>query len=310
MNAMNSSSSQIKVQLILPQEKISFNDKLKGFWQLVHADKPIGILLLLWPTLWALWIAGDGSPDWYVTLVFILCTVLIHSAAYAIDDFADRYIDSRVMRTHHRPIATGVIKPKEAIAVFVGLSLLAFMLVLTLNLITVLMSFVALGLAAAFPFVKRYTQLPQAFLGIASGWAVPMVFTAIQETVLPVTWVLLVATIIWVLIYDTEYAMVNRDDDLKADVKSAAILFGRNDVYFIGVLQLTMLGLLLWAGVLTERSWFYFIGTALSVVFFVRQQKLMHHDRKVGAFAAFQNNNCFGMTVFIILLIDYFITSG
>ena len=305
---MSSSSSQIKVQLLLPQEKVSFNDRLKGFWQLIHADKPIGILLLLWPVLWSLWIAGEGSPDWYITLVFILGAVLIHSAGYAIKDFADRHIDTRVMRGHHRPIARGIIKPGEAIAIFVVFSLLAFLLVLTLNLTTILMSFVALLLAVAYPFVKHYSQIAQVFLGLASGWAVPMVFTAIQDTVLPVTWVLFVATLVWVLIYDTEQAMVNRDEDLKTDVNSVAILFGENDVYVIGALQLIMIGMLLWVGLLADLSWFYFSGITLTMLFFVRQQKLMQRDKSLGAFVSFQNNNCFGMTVFLILLVEYFIT--
>ena len=305
---MSSSSSEIKVQLALPDEKVSLKDKLKGYWQLIRADKPIGIFLLLWPALWALWIAGEGNPDWYVTLVFILGTVLMRSSGCAINDYADRHIDGRVMRTCQRPIARGIIKPREAVATFVVLSLVAFVLVLTLNLATILMSFVAVVLAAVYPFMKRYTHLPQAFLGMAFGWAVPMAFTAIQNTVLPVTWVLFAATLIWALIYDTEYAMVDRDDDLKIGVKSTAILFGRFDVYIIGVLQVLMLGLLMWVGALADRSWFYFIGIALTSLFFVRQQQFIYLDNKDGAFQAFLNNNCFGMTVFIILLVDYFIT--
>jgi len=306
---MSSSLSQIKVQLILPEEQISRRDKLKGYWQLIRADKPIGIFLLMWPALWALWIAGDGNPDWYVTLVFVLGTVLMRSAGCAINDFADRRIDGLVERTARRPIAMGIVKPKEALIIFAVLSLVAFLLVLTLNLKTILLSLVAVALAAVYPFMKRFTNLPQAFLGIAFGWAVPMAFTAIQNTVQPVTWVLFAATLLWALIYDTEYAMVDRDDDIKIGVKSTAILFGRFDVYIIGILQLLMLALLLWAGEMADRSWFYFIAIALTSLFFARQQQLMRIDNREGAFAAFLNNNCFGMTVFLVLLLDYVITA-
>ena len=305
---MSNSSSQIKVQLALPDEKIGLHDKLKSYWQLIRADKPIGILFLLWPALWALWIAGKGNPDWYVTLVFILSAVLLRSAGSAINDYADRHIDGKVLRTRQRPIASGIIKPREAIAIFAGLGLVAFLLVLTLNLATILMFLGALALAAIYPFSKRFTYFPQAFLGIASGWGVVMAFAAIQNTVLPVTWVLYAATIVWVMIYDTEYAMVDREDDVKIGVKSTAVLFGKWDVYIIGLLQLTMLGLLFWVGALADRSWFYFVAVAFTSLFFVRQQQLMKRDIKAGAFAAFLNNNCFGMTLFIILLFDYIIS--
>lgn len=305
---MGSSSSQIKVQLALPQEKIGWKVKLRGLWQLIRADKPIGIFLLLWPALWALWLAGDGNPHWYVTLVFILGTILMRSAGCAINDYADRHIDGLVMRTCRRPIALGIVKPREAVAVFLVLSLLAFLLVLTLNIETILMSFVAVALAAIYPFMKRYTHLPQAFLGMAFGWAVPMAWTAVQGTVEPLAWVLFFATLVWALIYDTEYAMVDRDDDLKIGVKSTAVLFGQWDVYIIGLLQLLLIGLLLWVGWLDDRGWLYYTGVVLSVGFFIRQQQLMHIDNKAGAFAAFLNNNCFGMTVFIIIMLDFFVS--
>ncbi|MGD2118807.1 MAG: 4-hydroxybenzoate octaprenyltransferase [Chromatiales bacterium] len=294
---------------MLPQEKHPWPVRLRGFWQLIRADKPIGIFLLLWPALWALWIAGEGSPDWYVTLVFVFGTVLMRSAGCAVNDYADRHVDGRVMRTCQRPIATGIVKPKEAVLIFAGLSLIAFLLVLTLNLSTILMSFVALALAAVYPFMKRYTHLPQLFLGMAFGWAVPMAFTALQNQVLPVTWVLFAATLLWALIYDTEYAMVDRDDDIKIGVKSTAILFGKLDRYIIGLLQLLMIFLLMLVGDLAGRSWFYFLAILATSGFFIRQQQLMMQHGKEGAFAAFLNNNCFGMAVFLILLVDYWITS-
>lgn len=290
---------------MLPDEKLPWKVRLRGYWQLIRADKPIGIFLLLWPALWALWVAGEGSPNWYVTLVFILGTILMRSAGCAINDFADRHIDGRVARTCNRPIASGVVKPKEALLIFAGLSLIAFFLVLTLNWMTILMSFVAVLLAAVYPFMKRYTHFPQMVLGAAFGWAVPMAFTAIQETLPPVTWVLFAATLIWALIYDTEYAIVDREDDLKIGVKSTAIFFGKYDRLVIAALQLLMLVLLLVVGNMVELGWVYYTGVILSAAYFVRQQQLMHDYGPPGAFAAFLNNNCFGMTVFIVLMLDY-----
>jgi len=306
---MGNSLSQIKVQLVLPQEKVTFKVKLKGLWQLIRADKPIGILLLLWPALWALWIAGNGNPNWYVTLVFVMGTILMRSAGCAINDYADRLIDGRVSRTCQRPIATGVVKPKEALLVFALLSLIAFALVMTLNLSTILMSFIAVILAAIYPFMKRHTYFPQVFLGAAFGWAVPMAFTAIQDSVSLVTWVLFSVTLIWALIYDTEYAIVDREDDIKIGVKSTAVLFGQFDRLIIGFLQMVMLGLLVWVGELSGRSNFYLIGIVLSSSFFIRQQYLLHKHGRMGAFTAFLNNNHFGMAIFVILVIDYIITS-
>jgi 4-hydroxybenzoate polyprenyltransferase len=305
---MKTDESQIRVQLALPQDKVSIHEKLKGAWQLIRADKPIGILLLLWPALWALWIAGQGKPDWYVTLVFILGSVLVRSAGCAVNDFADRRIDQRVMRTCLRPIATGIIQPREALIIFGVLIASALMLVLTLNLHTILLSFVAVVLALIYPYTKRYTYFPQLVLGFAFGWIVPLAFSALGVEFQPVTWVLFVITMLWVLIYDTEYAMVDRDEDKLIGVKSIAIFFGEYDVLAIAVMQFIMIGLLLLVGEMMDRSWFYFVGVVLSSFYFVRQQILMSTDKKSGAFAAFLNNNCFGMTLFLLLLVDYIIT--
>ena len=305
---MKANDPQIKVQLVLPQEKISNKQKFKGAWQLIRADKPIGILLLLWPALWALWIAGEGRPDWYVTLVFILCSVLVRSAGCAVNDFADRRIDQRVMRTCLRPIATGVIKPREALLIFSILILLAMMLVLTLNLQTILLSLVAVVFAIIYPYTKRYTHFPQVVLGFAFGWIVPLAFSALGVEFQPVTWVLFIVTMLWVMIYDTEYAMVDREDDLLIGVKSIAIFFDKYDVIAIGAMQLVMIGLLLLVGEMADRGWVYFAGIILSSVYFIRQQHLMSMDKKSGAYAAFLNNNCFGMTIFLLLLVDYLVT--
>ena len=306
---MKGNQSQIKVQLILPQEKISFEEKLKGFWQLVRADKPIGILLLLWPSLWALWIAGNGNPDWYVMLVFILASLLVRSAGCAINDFADRRIDTRVSRTCMRPIATGIIRPKEALSVFAVLIVAALLLVMTLNLKTILLSLVAVFLALVYPYMKRYTHLPQVVLGLAFAWTVPLAYSALEVEFEPVTWVLFAITLLWVLTYDTEYAIVDRDDDIRIGVKSTAILFADWDVYFIGSFQLLTVLMFLLVGELADRSWFYFVGILLSSLFFIRQQYLMHLDKKSGAYAAFLNNNCFGLSVFLILIVDYVLTA-
>ena len=305
---MKNNQSQIKVQLILPQEKISFEEKLKGFWQLVRADKPIGILLLLWPSLWALWIAGNGNPDWYVMLVFILASLLVRSAGCAINDFADRRIDTRVSRTCMRPIATGIIRPKEALSVFAVLIVAALLLVMTLNLKTILLSLVAVFLALVYPYMKRYTHLPQVVLGLAFAWTVPLAYSALEVEFEPVTWVLFAITLLWVLTYDTEYAIVDRDDDIRIGVKSTAILFADWDVYFIGFFQLLTVLMFLLVGELADRSWLYFVGILLSSLFFIRQQYLMHLDKKSGAYAAFLNNNCFGLSVFLILIVDYVLT--
>jgi 4-hydroxybenzoate polyprenyltransferase len=225
-----------------------WRERLEAYWHLVRADRPIGIYLLLWPALWALWIAAAGVPPWWILLVFVVGTALMRSAGCAINDYADRGIDGQVERTAQRPLATGRVTPAEAVAVFVVLALIAFALVLTLNAKTIAHSFVAAGLAALYPFTKRFTHMPQLFLGLAFGWAVPMAFAAVQGEIPPVAWVLFAATVIWALVYDTMYAMVDREDDLAIGVKSSAILFGRYDRLVIGLLQLAMLGLLAWAG--------------------------------------------------------------
>ncbi len=279
--------------------------RLRAYLKLIRADRPIGILLLLWPALWGLWIAGEGFPPWQVMLIFVLGVALMRSAGCAINDFADRHIDGRVARTDQRPLVTGAIRPWEALAVFAVLSLLAFGLVLFLNAQTIRLSFVAVVLAAAYPFMKRFTHMPQLVLGMAFGMAVPMAFTALQGQVPLVGWVLFAATVVWALIYDTEYAMVDREDDLKIGVKSTAILFGRYDRLAIALLQLLMLLLLAWVGVLSARGWAYYVGLAVASLFFVRQQWLIRGREPRDCFAAFTSNNCFGMSVYFGLLVDY-----
>ncbi|MFM1892106.1 MAG: hypothetical protein RLZ44_1183 [Pseudomonadota bacterium] len=284
-----------------------WRERLGVYWQLVRADRPIGIYLLLWPALWALWIAGEGRPTWWVVAVFVAGTALMRSAGCAINDYADRHFDGAVERTQGRPLATGRASPREAIGVFVVLSLVAFALVLLLNPKTIAHSFIAVGLAALYPFTKRYTHMPQLFLGLAFGWAVPMAFTALQNQIPPVAWVLFAATVLWALIYDTMYAMVDRVDDLRIGVKSSAILFGRYDRALIAVLQLVMLGLLLLIGELTGRGAWYLAGLGVVAALFGYQQYLIRDRERQHCFAAFLNNHYVGMALFLGLALDYLV---
>lgn len=284
---------------------IAWRERLQLYWRLMRFDKPIGILLLLWPALWALWIAGNGRPDAKVVLVIALGVVVMRAAGCVINDYADRDFDPCVERTRQRPIAAGLVKPREALCLFVGLCLLAFALVLTLNLMTIGLSVVGAFLAASYPFTKRYTHLPQAYLGVAFGWAIPMAFAAEIEA-LPVTaWVLYLATILWALVYDTMYAMVDRDDDLKIGVKSTAILFGSRDRLILGVLQASMQSALIGVGLLAGLGKYYYLGLAAATGFFIYQQWLIRHREKPLCFRAFLNNNWYGAAVFLGIFVDY-----
>ncbi|MES9860223.1 MAG: 4-hydroxybenzoate octaprenyltransferase [Candidatus Thiodiazotropha sp. LLP2] len=283
----------------------AWRERLRNYAVLVRLHRPIGILLLLWPTLWSLWIAGEGSPPWGMVLVFSLGVAIMRSAGCAINDYADRDFDGHVARTESRPIAAGLVKPGEAIAVFVTLSLLAASLLIFLNWPTRFMSLVALGLATLYPFMKRFTHLPQVVLGAAFGWAVPMVFMALTGSLPLLAWLLFLSAILWALIYDTQYAMVDREDDLKIGVKSSAILFGRYDNLIIGVLQVVMIGLLILIGILSDRSELYYLGIAAAAVLFIYQQWLTREREPKACFKAFMNNNLFGMVVFVGLVLDF-----
>ena len=289
----------------LPPETVSLGERLSRYALLIRLNRPIGILLLLWPALWALWIAGDGHPDWHLVVIFCLGVFLMRSAGCAINDYADRDFDGHVARTRQRPIAAGLIQPKEALWVFVVLCLIAFGLVLLLDWKTIAMSFVAAFLAAVYPFMKRYTHLPQVVLGAAFGWAVPMAFMAQTGTVPPVAWLLFVATVIWAVIYDTQYAMVDREDDLRIGVKSTAILFGRFDLLIISLLQAVLLALLLLAGLWIEAKGAYLLGLIAAMGLTMYQQRLIRNRDPAGCFKAFLNNNYFGMVIFIGLVLDY-----
>jgi 4-hydroxybenzoate polyprenyltransferase len=284
---------------------VTWSERLRRYGLLIRLNKPIGILLLMWPTLWALWIAGNGQPAWQIVLIFMLGVALMRSAGCAINDYADRKIDGHVTRTRERPIASGLVSGKEAIGVFVLLCLLAFSLLFFLNWQTMLLSIGAVILAAGYPFMKRYTHLPQVVLGAAFGWAVPMAFMAVTESLPPVAWVLFAATLLWALIYDTQYAMVDREDDLKIGVKSTAILFGRYDLLIIGLLQLMLMGLLILTGVMAARGWVYYLGLVAGVGFFAYQLFISRNREPKACFEAFLNNNHFGMVVFLGLMLDY-----
>jgi len=256
-------------------------NRLHDYAKLIRADKPIGAALLLWPMLWALWVVSDGKPDWRVLLVFVIGTFLMRSAGCAINDFADRKIDGSVERSQHRPIVTGAVTPKEAVMVAVVLSIVSFMLVLTMNRLTVGLSFVAVGLAFLYPFTKRFTYWPQLFLGLAFGWAVPMVSAAQTGSVQPVAWLIYAVAIVWALAYDTIYAMVDRSDDIKLGVKSTAILFGQYEVTIVMLLQIAVLIAMAVIARSTGSGWL-FAGRAVVCRFFSGlpgpKHKLVHRQ--------------------------------
>jgi 4-hydroxybenzoate polyprenyltransferase len=279
-------------------------ERLRQYWLLARFDRPIGTLILLWPTLWALWVAGKGRPDTLVLAVFCLGVVLMRAAGCVINDYADRDFDPHVERTKQRPIAAGKVSPKEALIVFAVLCLSAFGLVLLMNSYTILLSFIGAVLAASYPFMKRYTHLPQAYLGMAFGWAVPMAFAAQLDTIPAVGWVMYLAVMLWALVYDTMYAMVDKDDDLKIGVKSTAILFGDYDRHIMAVLQVVILGLLIAVGLIGQLGWPYYGGLVIAASLSVYQQKLIFHREKAQCFQAFLNNHWFGMAVFAGLLLD------
>ena len=280
-------------------------DRAQQYWLLARFDKPIGILILLWPALWALWVASDGEPDLFVLFVICKGVVLMRAAGCVINDYADREFDPKVERTKQRPIAAGKVEPKEALILFGVLCITAFILVLQLNLMTIMLSFVAAFLAASYPFMKRYTHLPQAYLGIAFGFAVPMSFSAQTNAIPPVAWIMYLAVILWALVYDTMYAMVDKDDDLKIGVKSTAILFGDKDREIMAGLQLIIISLLVYIGLFLEFGGFYYTGIIVAFGLSIYQQKLIFHREKSLCFKAFLNNNYFGMAIFCGLFFNY-----
>ena len=281
------------------------HERLREYALLMRLDRPIGVYLLLWPTLWGLWFAAEGVPDPHILFVFVAGVVFMRSAGCVINDYADRDFDPHVARTRQRPLAAGRIRPREALLLFVVLGLAAFALVLTLNRLTIALSFVGVVLAAGYPFMKRYTHLPQIYLGAAFAWAIPMGFAAQTGAVAPSVWALFVATLLWVVAYDTMYAMVDREDDLKIGVKSTAILFGSWDRLWTGVFQVSALAMLVLAGFLAGRGGAYFLGLGAATLFGVYQQALIRRREGPACFRAFLNNHWVGLVVFIGLALDY-----
>ncbi len=283
----------------------SLRHRLHHYALLMRLDRPIGIYLLLWPTLWALWIAGIGNPDTKVFIVFVLGVILMRSAGCIINDFADRDFDPHVQRTRNRPLAIGAVKPKEALILFVVLCLVAFNLVLLLNDLTVLLSFGGAALASLYPFTKRFFPMPQLFLGMAFGWAVPMAFAAQTGTIPMEAWLLFLATLLWTVAYDTMYAMVDREDDLRIGVKSSAILFGRADKIIIAIMQAGFFGLMIVVGLRLQLGLAYYIGLGTAALLAGYQHFLIHERHPPSCFRAFLNNNWFGAVIFIGLALNY-----
>ena len=276
---------------------------------LMRVDRPIGTYLLLWPTLSALWLAAGGFPDIKLLIIFILGTFLMRSAGCVINDYADRHVDGLVERTAKRPLATGKVTPKAALLLFSALCLLAFILVLFTNSLTILLSFAAVMLAGCYPFMKRYTHLPQVVLGAAFSWGIPMAFAAQTDQLPHALWLLYIATVLWIITYDTFYAMVDRDDDLKIGVKSTAILFGEDDKIITGLLQLCVIIILLLVGQSFKMGIIYFIGIAIAGGLFIYQQKLIKDRQRDRCFQAFLNNNWVGMAIFIGIAGDFLVSS-
>ncbi len=286
---------------------MKITERLSLYIQLTRLHRPIGILLLLWPTLWAVWIASKGHPSWLIVLIFTLGTVLMRSSGCAVNDYADRHIDLHVERTRERPLTSGKVSERETLWLAVVLALLAFLLILPLNPLTWVMSFPAAFLAASYPFTKRFFAIPQAYLGIAFGFGIPMAFAAQLGTVPPVAWLLLLANVFWAIAYDTEYAMVDRDDDIHLGIHSSALFFGRYDVAAVMACYAVTLGLLATAGWLAGMGLGYFAGLLVAAGISLHHYTLIKDRQRDPCFKAFLHNNWFGAAVFGGVAADYWL---
>ena len=280
-------------------------ERLRQYALLMRLDRPIGSLLLLWPALWALWLAGAGHPQPLVVVVFVVGVVLMRSAGCVINDYADRNVDPHVTRTRQRPLAAGRVTSREALTLFVVLCLLAFALVMLMNRLTVMLSVGAVILAVIYPFMKRYTHLPQVVLGMAFGWAVPMAYAAQTGAVPPVAWLLFIATVLWDTAYDTMYAMVDRPDDLRIGVKSTAILFGEADRHLIALIQGLFFVVMIMIGRQMQLGVYYYAGLVTAMGLAVYQLSLIRRRDPGECFKAFLNNNWFGMAIFTGIVVHY-----
>lgn len=283
--------------------------KVWPYIQLMRLDRPIGTLLLLWPTLWAIWVAGDGSPSLRTFIVFTLGVIVMRAAGCVINDYADRDFDGHVSRTKGRPLATGAVTSKQALALFSALVFVAFILVLFVNRFTFWLSFVGLGLAVLYPFTKRFTFMPQIFLGAAFSWAIPMAFAAETGELPPAAWLLYTANLLWTVAYDTQYAMVDREDDLKIGIRSTAILFGDADRLMIALLQGMAVFTLYMLGHRLGLSWAYWLGVAAATGLFVYQFLLTKERQPAACFKAFLNNQWAGMAIFAGLFLHYLLAA-
>jgi 4-hydroxybenzoate polyprenyltransferase len=279
-------------------------DRLDAYEKLIRLDKPIGILLLLWPTLWGLWLARGGIPPWTLLWIFVFGTVLMRSAGCALNDFADRKFDAQVERTRHRPLATGAIAPWEALVVAAVLALAALFKVLKLNRLTLQLSIVAFAITVIYPFTKRFFAMPQAWLGIAFGFGIPMAFAAQLAEVPPLAWALLGANVLWTIAYDTEYAMVDRDDDVKLGIKTSAILFGGNDVLAVMTCYALFILAMLFIGIWQGYGPFYNGGLLAASVIAGYHYRLIRNRTREGAFKAFLHNNWIGAAIFAGIALD------
>jgi 4-hydroxybenzoate polyprenyltransferase len=280
-------------------------ERLTQYAKLARLHKPIGAALLLWPTWWALWLAAGDFPPWSALLIFTLGVFLMRSAGCVINDYADRNLDPEVKRTMDRPIAAGTVTPREALYVFAVLIVLAFVLVLFTNTLTIELSLVGAALAASYPFMKRFTNLPQVYLGAAFGWSMPMAFAAVGGSLPPICWLLFLANVLWSTIYDTQYAMVDRDDDIRVGAKSTAILFGDADRAILGILMVTFIGSMLMVGARGHLHWPYYLAMAFAAGLFVYQQWLTRTRDRDACFAAFRNNTWVGLVFFVGIAMSY-----
>jgi len=292
-------------KLLAPDFAPELVRQLRNYSKLMRIDKPIGIWLLLWPTLWGLWLAGEGNPDQGLFVVFVLGVIVMRSAGCVLNDYVDRKIDPYVERTRTRPIASGAVAPLEALILFVALGLIAAGLATLLNRPAQLLAIVAAGLTIAYPFVKRFVSIPQFILGAAFGWAVPMAFAAQTGETPELAWLVFGAAMIWAVIYDTFYAMVDREDDLKVGIKSTAILFGDVDIFVVAGLQVLMLVALLFIGFRADLSLWYYASVTVAGILMFYHWRLARDRQPAGCFAAFLHNHYIGMVVFIGIVLHY-----
>jgi 4-hydroxybenzoate polyprenyltransferase len=284
---------------------MNLSTRLQLYFQLTRLNRPIGILLLLWPTLWGVWIAGSGHPAWYIVAIFVLGTILMRSAGCVINDYADRDFDKHVKRTQERPITSGKLPPTEALWLAAALAILSLLLVLPLNTLTIGLSVPAVFLAASYPFTKRFLAIPQAYLGIAFGFGIPMAFAAQLNAVPAVAWWLLLANIFWCIAYDTEYAMVDRDDDIHLGIHSSALFFGKHDITAIMLCYAAALAILAAVGHILHMGTFYYLGLILAAGIAAYHYTLIRNRQREACFKAFLHNNWFGAAVFAGIVLDH-----